>query len=254
MEESRRRRNIEREFGVPFAGELLTQDKWTKTGLKLDSSKPFDVQAVFGRTNPLVVDLGCGNGRFLIGSAVWRPTHDHLGVDELPLVVRYAVRRANQRGLSNIRFAMFDARRLVDLLPPQSVAELHVYHPQPYYRPEEFGLRLLTPRFLADVHSRLKTDGKLFLQTDHPAYWEYLESVVPRLFDFHQQPGPWPDAPKGRTRREIIALKRGLPVFRCWGTPKRLDAAAITELVDEAPLPTFDADRSLWEIDEAERE
>jgi tRNA (guanine-N7-)-methyltransferase len=252
MEGFRRRRNIEREFGVPFAGELLPQDQWAKTALKLDSNAPFDAQAIFGRANPLVVDLGCGNGRFLIGSAVWRPNFDHLGVDELPLVIRYAVRRANQRGLTNIRFATLDSKRLVERLPSHSVAEMHIYHPQPYNRPEEFGLRLLTPRFLADVHSRLETDGKLFLQTDHPAYWEYLESVVPLFFDFHHQIGPWPDAPKGRTRREIIALKRRLPVFRGWGSPKTLDASEIDELADRLPLPTFDADRSLCALDEME--
>lgn len=250
----RRRRQIEREFGVPIAGEILPQDQWTRTGLKIDPFKPFDAAAVFGRSNPLVVDLGCGNGRFLIGSAVWRPDRDHLGVDELPLVIRYAVRRGNQRGLSNIRFAAFEAKRLISLLPMQSVSELHVYHPQPYYRPEEMGLRLLTPRFLADVHQRLTPDGQFFVQTDHPAYWSYLQTVAPEFFDFREPIGTWPDAPKGRTRREIIALKRRLPVFRGFGSPRSLDAAALNELADRLPLPTFDADRRLSELDEMEEE
>ncbi len=89
---------------------------------------------LFGRQAPIVVDLGCGNGRFLIGSAVWRPDHDHLGVDVLPLVLRYATRRGNQRGLANLRFAACDGLTLVrDYLAPGSVRELHCYHPQPYY-------------------------------------------------------------------------------------------------------------------------
>ena len=61
---------------------------------------PLDLSALFGRSAPLVVDLGCGNGRFLLGSAVWRPALDHLGIDILPVVIRYATRRANQRGLT----------------------------------------------------------------------------------------------------------------------------------------------------------
>jgi tRNA (guanine-N7-)-methyltransferase len=254
-EGGRRRRHIEREFGVPFAGQILPHDQWTKTSLMWRSPAPFDAETVFGRRAPLVVDLGCGNGRFLIGSAVWRPDHDHLGVDELPLVIRYAVRRANQRGLSNIRFGVLDARTLIAALPMMSATEIHCYHPQPYYRPEEIGKRLLSPRFLADARSRLVAEGKLYLQTDHPAYWSYLKQVVPLLFDFREQHGPWPDAPKGRTRREILALKRGLPVFRGWGTLKQdLSVSAIQTIVETAPLPLFDADRSFGDLDESELE
>lgn len=251
----RRRRQIEREFGVPFAGEILPPEQWTKTALKWDPASPFDSATIFSRRAALVVDLGCGNGRYLIGSAVWRPDHDHLGVDELPLVIRYAVRRANQRGLSNIRFGVLNARTLIAALPAQSTTEIHCYHPQPYYRPEEINKRLLTPRFLAGVHSRLIDDGKLFLQTDHPKYWSYLQEVAPLLFDFREQVGPWPDAPKGRTRREILALKRGLPVFRGWGTRRQgLSESEIEAIVESAPLPLFDADRSLCDLDETESE
>src|SRR3954462_9462694 len=117
--EKKKRRHIEREFGVPFAGEVLDPSRWTQTALKkLPADGPLDLAAVFGRVAPLVVDVGCGNGRFLLGSAVWRPQFDHLGTDVLPVVVRYATRRANQRGLANLRFAVVDGQRLLgELLP-----------------------------------------------------------------------------------------------------------------------------------------
>ena len=99
MDEKKKRRHIEREFGVPFAGEILEPAQWTQTALKkLPAEGPLDLEVVFGRKAPLVVDLGCGNGRFLMGSSVWRLDHDHLGIDVLPVVIRYATRRANQRG------------------------------------------------------------------------------------------------------------------------------------------------------------
>src|SRR3954453_21525289 len=111
----RERRHIEREFGVPIAGEILDPALWTQTALKrLPAAGPLDWQALFGRRAPLVLDLGCGNGRFLLGSAVWRPHHDHLGLDILPVVIRYATRRANQRGLSNLRFAVCGAREFLE--------------------------------------------------------------------------------------------------------------------------------------------
>ncbi|MBI3466872.1 MAG: methyltransferase domain-containing protein, partial [Planctomycetes bacterium] len=130
-----RPRRIEREFGVPFPGEIVEPQRQTRTALKrLPEEGPLDWQSLFGRAAPIVVDLGCGNGRFLIGSAVWRPEMDHLGLDILPVVIRYATRRANQRGLTNIRFAVVDAADLVArLIAPHSVQEIHLYHPQPYY-------------------------------------------------------------------------------------------------------------------------
>src|SRR5665213_1556093 len=103
------KRHIEREFGVPVAGEILDPTRWTQTALKkLPADSPLDLLTLFGRAAPLVVDIGCGNGRFLLGSAVWRPDYDHLGADVLPVVIRYATRRANQRGLTNLRFAVVD--------------------------------------------------------------------------------------------------------------------------------------------------
>jgi len=165
------RRQIEREFGVPVAGEILRPEQWTQTALKKLPEAYLDWQQLFGRQAPVVLDLGCGNGRFLIGSAVWRPTHDHLGLDILPLVIRYATRRANQRGLKNLRFAVGGAKELLqEHVRPGSVAEIHCYHPQPYYDPAQVGRRLITPEFLALVHRSLKPDGSFFIQTDNPGY------------------------------------------------------------------------------------
>ena len=255
--ERRQRRRIEREFGVPFPGEILAPEQWTNTALKkLAGRGPLDWEALFGRRAPLVLDLGCGNGRYLIGSAVWRPQYGHLGVDTLPLVIRYATRRANQRGLANIRFAVIGGRELLaEYVAPASVAEIHCYHPQPYYDPAEVHKRLLTPEFLLLVRRGLEPGGQFFLQTDNLGYWRYIRQVVPVFFVWDERTGCWPDAPKGRTRREIIALRRGLSVFRAVARPKAgLCEAEALQLAQTLPLPTFDADRRLQELDTLEGE
>src|SRR4051794_28695255 len=148
------RRQIEREFGVPVAGEILDAALWTQTALKkLPPPGMLDYTQIFGRRAPLVIDLGCGNGRFLIGSAVWRPDHDHLGIDILPLVLRYATRRANQRGLANVRFAAIDAATLVaKYLPAAGGRVVHCYTPQPLLAPRDTPGRALTPTSFAQRH------------------------------------------------------------------------------------------------------
>src|SRR5947207_1919925 len=133
--EEKKRRQIEREFGVPIAGEILEPSRWTQTALKrLPEQGRLSWEQLFGRKAPVVLDLGCGNGRFLLQSAVWRPDHDHIGVDNLPLVIRYATRRGNQRGLENLRFAVAHGRTFLERwIEPGSLAEVHWYHPHPYY-------------------------------------------------------------------------------------------------------------------------
>jgi tRNA (guanine-N7-)-methyltransferase len=190
-----------------------------------------------------VLDLGCGNGRFTLASALQRPECDHVAIEILPVVIRYATRRANQRGLSNVRLAVIGAYEfLAQYIAPASVSEIHLYHPQPYRDSDKQHRRLLTPEFLALIHRSLAAEGLLVLQTDNKAYWHYLRRVLPLLFEFEELTGRWPDAPQGRTRREIYARRHGLKVFRGQGRPlTNLTADAIIGIVQAAPRPSFQA-------------
>jgi tRNA (guanine-N7-)-methyltransferase len=233
---------IEEEFGVPIPGAILPENLWAKTAIKrLPPPGPLDWPAIFGRVAPVVLELGCGNGRYTLQSALARPEIDHLASDILPVVIRYATRRANQRGLHNVRFAVKDAQTLVRAyVGASSAAEIHLYHPQPYHDPRQAHLRLVTPRFLADVHQALQSGGLFVIQTDNPDYWAYMTRLLPVFFDFREQEGPWPDAPQGRSRREILARSRGLKIFRGSGT--RRDDLTPNEAIARAealPKPTF---------------
>lgn len=242
---------VEREFGVAFPGRIAERSKWTQTALKAMPEGPLNWKQLFGRDAPVVLDIGCGNGRFLIGSALTRSDHDHLGTDILPVVIRYARKRGNQRGLANLKFAVLGGRELLGKhVPPRSVAEIHCYHPQPFYDAAKVHLRLITPEFVVAVHRSLVPSGLFVVQTDNPGYWKYIREVVPFFFDFHERIGRWPESPEGRTRREIVALKKKLPVFRGQGTAKAdRSEEEMLRWAESLPPPTFDADRRLRDLD-----
>lgn len=239
---------------MPIPGRILPAEQWAKTALKKVPDGLLDWESLFARRAPVVIDIGCGNGRSTLSNAIAKPDSDHLGIDILPVVIRYATRRGNQRGLSNIRFAVIGGRELLaEHVAPGSVTELHIYHPQPFYDPAQIHRRLITPEFLTLAHRTLMPSGKLFLQTDHPGYWAYMKSVVPCFFELRELSVPWPETPKGRTRREIIARRHGLPIFR--GEAIRRDDISIEEslsLANSLPPPTFNADRRLRKLDEIE--
>jgi len=246
---------VELEFGVPIPGVVVDEALWARTALKRLPEGVWTWDELFGRSAPVVIDIGCGNGRSTLHLAVNHPEWNVLGVDILPVVIRYATRRANQRGLTHTRLAVIGGRELLERhVPPQSVTELHCYHPQPFYDRREVGRRLITPEFLSLAHRALVPGGRLVLQTDNPGYWKYICSVVPTFFDWHEQPEPWPDSPRGRTRREIMARSKGLPIFRGWGVARAgLGFEEALEQARQLPPPTFDADRRLRDLDQLER-
>ncbi len=91
------------------------------------------------------------------------------------------------------------------------------------------------------------------MQTDNPDYWEYMTRVLPVFFAFREQDGPWPDAPEGRSRREILARSRGLRIFRGEGRRRegvtRAEALALAEAL---PAPTFRSRGPWCELDALE--
>lgn len=246
--------DLDAEFGVPFPGTVVPAAQWTQTAWKALPTQPIQWPERFGNANPVVLDVGCGNGRSTIGLALENPSQNYVGIDPLPVVIRYAVRRANQRGLTNVRFAVAEGRDFFErLVPPASLAEVHIYHPQPYYDMAYVHCRLITPEFIALVHSRLVSGGRLVVQTDNPGYWHYIATLVPLFFDFSEHPDPWPTAPAGRTRREILARRQGLTIHRGVGTAKvGLDPADLRQRGEQLPLPLFSADRRLRALDRLE--
>jgi tRNA (guanine-N7-)-methyltransferase len=234
------RDGVEYEMGIPVPGKILPLQEWAKTAIKkLPPPEPLDFTQIFGRSAPIVLDLGCGNGRFVLSSAIRRRDIDHVGLDILPMVIRYATRRGNQRGLHNARFAVCGGYHFLEhYVAPDSIKEIHIYHPQPYHSPHDRKLRLLTPDFLGLVHR--------VLHPDNLAYWRYLQSTVPKIFDWTERNQPWDDDgkidPFGRSRREAIAIEKGLPIFR--SVSKRRNDWGKTDLeatIEGLPLPTFAA-------------
>ena len=243
----------EDDWGELLPGSWVPEEERTQPHLQRLPLGLIDPASLFTQPGPVQLDLGCGNGRASILHALEHPDWNHLAVDNFAGAIRHAARRAGRRGLTNIRFAIADARELVARLTPASCREVCLYHPQPIYDLAQAGKRLLTPAFLVQVHRLLEPDGQLILQTDHPAYWAYLQRVLPCFFTFTELTGPWPEAPAGRTRREILARQWGLPIFRGIAQPRH--DITLTEAVAQAeklPLPRFDADRRWQEVEAME--
>lgn len=211
--------------GVPFPGTKLPREQWTRTRVGLGpKGRVLDWRAVFGRDAPRILDLGCGNGRFLIASAIARPEAFHVGIELVPQSVKFGSLRAGQRGLLNCKFAWGDATEFaLERCEPGTIDEIHLYHPRPPEAGRQAGRRQLGPEVLKGIWRALKPSGLFVFQTDNARQAEYVRRTAPALFDWKEIKGPWPDAPRGRTLREIVALARGLTITRAEGRRRDLD-------------------------------
>jgi len=198
-----------------------------------ESPQFFDWTEAFGRVAPRILDVGCGDGRFLLACARAHPGRDHLGIEVLAPLADKGRRAAEHLQLTNLRFLTGDAVQWLNACAVEdSIDEIHAYHPQPYYDPSVVELGMLSAAFFERVWRVLRPRGILVLQTDSKPYGKHLLLAARKHFDAQIQPGPWPDAPHGRTRREEVALRKKLAILRV--VALRRDTP-----LDVAPPPPF---------------
>jgi tRNA (guanine-N7-)-methyltransferase len=141
--------------------------------------RPLDVPELFGRTAPLVVEIGSGMGEATAAMAAADPARDLLAVDVHVQGLGRLLRRVEAAGLTNVRAAEGDAVVLLrDMLAPGAVDELRVYFPDPWPKARHAKRRLVQKDFLDLAASRLRRGGLLHVATDWQPYAEQTRAAL----------------------------------------------------------------------------
>ena len=144
-----------------------------------DYFAPLDLYAIYGRTGPLEVDLGCGDGSFLVATAEANPNRDFLGIERLVGRVRRVCRKIRRHGLTNARVLRVESSYAVQhLFPPASVEAFHLQFPDPWPKRRHWHRRVVTDDFLGAVHRALVPEGTLRVATDQIDYFREIERLV----------------------------------------------------------------------------
>ena len=111
------------------------------------------------------------------------PDHNFLGIEVSQKYARFAAHRLAKRDISNGVMAHGDGLRVFrELLPDASVAAVHVYFPDPWWKARHHKRRVLNEPFLKDVVRTLRPEGKLHFWTDVKEYYEAtLELIAERI-------------------------------------------------------------------------
>jgi tRNA (guanine-N7-)-methyltransferase len=144
---------------------------------------PGEWPRVFGRTAPLVVEVGFGKDTFLLDRAQARPGDDHVGIERDPGRVAMFVAEAQRRALTNVRVLPIAAELALGLcFEDAAVAELHVYFPDPWPKARHAGNRLARPWFAREARRVLAADGRLVLATDDAPYAAQIRATLAPFF------------------------------------------------------------------------
>ncbi|MBT8036319.1 MAG: tRNA (guanosine(46)-N7)-methyltransferase TrmB [Verrucomicrobiae bacterium] len=150
---------------------------------------------IFPHNHPLEIDLGCGDGTFLIEMAQHYPERNFLGVERLLGRVRGVCKRIQALGLTNAKVLRLESQYTLEwLLAKHSVSRLHLLCPDPWPKARHHKRRLVQQEFLTILENVLTPDGEFLFKTDHP---EYFEWVCEEMDTFAQSGGkfsqlPWP--------------------------------------------------------------
>jgi tRNA (guanine-N7-)-methyltransferase len=183
----------------------------------VDQGASVDLKAAFGRSAPLIVEIGPGAGDSLVPMAQARPADNVLAFEVYQPAIASMLAQLATAGVSNVRIMEADAvAGLRHLVPPGSVDEVWMFFPDPWHKARHRKRRLLSTDFADLVASRMRSGGILRLATD----WEDYAGQMRGVLDHHpafsnEHRGSWAPRWEARpiTRFERRAIAAGRQIF-----------------------------------------
>ena len=186
------------QFGIPFAHDIL------------------DLDRVFGRTAPKILEIGFGMGETTAQVAARSPENDYLGIEVHTPGVGSLLKQIHERGLTNVRVVQHDAVEvLTHMIAPRAFDGAHIFFPDPWPKKRHHKRRLIQPAFVALLVERMRPGAYLHIATDWQDYAEQILAVLSaerRLRNTAASHAPRPDY-RPLTKFESRGLKLGHTVW-----------------------------------------
>lgn len=147
---------------------------WPRWGIDI-GPEPVDLEAAFGNTNPVYLEIGFGNGESLLAMALANPERNYLGVEVHPPGVGHLLLRLEANACDNVRVVRGDAIDVLDrALAPDSLAGVYLFFPDPWHKKRHHKRRIVQPAFLDRVCHVLRRGGSLHMATDWEDYARHM--------------------------------------------------------------------------------
>ena len=158
--------------GANGDGEMLGQLQ------QKEHDEPLDTEAWFGRTAPLVLEIGCGTGTSTLAMAADEPDIDVIAVEVYRRGLAQLLSAIDREAISNIRLIRGDGIDVLEhLVRPGSLTGVRMFFPDPWPKSRHHKRRLFQPPTVALITERLRPGGVLHVATDHRGYAEQIAVV-----------------------------------------------------------------------------
>ncbi|MDT8403971.1 tRNA (guanosine(46)-N7)-methyltransferase TrmB [Sulfuriflexus sp.] len=175
----RRIRSFVRREGRLTPGQQRALDElWPRFGIDHDE-KQLDLDAIFGRSAPRILEIGFGNGASLLKMAQDNPDKDYIGIEVHRPGAGNLLHNIEREGVTNIRVMTDDA---VDILkqqiPDASLDLVQLFFPDPWHKKKHHKRRIVQPEFARLLRKKLKPGGHFHMATDWQDYAEHMLKVM----------------------------------------------------------------------------
>jgi len=183
--------------------------RWHEYGVEFQRI-PLQLDQVFGRHAPKVLDVGSGMGDATVGMAARHPENDYLAVEVHEPGAGSLILRAAARSLLNVRIIRHDVMDvLCHQLPDRSLDAICVFFPDPWPKKKHHKRRLINPEFVRTIVSKLKTHARLYLASDLEDMAQHMLTICDSEPGLINLSGPGGFAPRPRWRPVTKFERRG---------------------------------------------
>ncbi len=165
---------VRREGRLTPGQERALTNLWPQFGVN-ESTETIDLNNLFGRKAPKVLEIGFGNGASLAEMAKAHPENDYLGVEVHRPGVGQLLMHIEEHELTNLRVACTDAVELLkQRIFDNSLSRVQLYFPDPWHKKRHHKRRIIQPEFVTLLAQKLKPTGHLHMATDWEHYAEQM--------------------------------------------------------------------------------
>ena len=169
---------------------------------------------LFSKSQPLEIELGCGDASFLAEYARRNPERNFIGVERLLGRIQKLDRKGRRAGLANLRGVRIESAYFLQyLLPPHAASALHIYFPDPWPKKKHRRHRLINEGFPALAKSTLTPGGVVYLRTDDKDYFQQMTDVFAASNDYQKVETP-AELAEVLTDFERAFNAQGIPTLR----------------------------------------
>jgi tRNA (guanine-N7-)-methyltransferase len=183
---------------------------WSRFGVDVTDAA-VDLDTLFGRRAPHVLEIGFGNGEALAWASEHDAQRDFIGIEVHGPGVGRLMNALAARDARNVRVFRHDAVEVLErVIAPGVLDEVRIWFPDPWHKKRHNKRRLIQPEFVALLASRMAPGGLLHLATDWQAYAEHMLAVMEAAPGWRNDVAPGQYAVKPAWRIETHFERRGL--------------------------------------------